>query len=69
MYKEILRSIAGVDVFPIISLCLFAAVFAVVVVKAFRTDKARLAAYAHLPLDDSCASADTAEAAERGATL
>jgi hypothetical protein len=65
MYKEILRSIAGIDVFPVISLCLFAGVFAVVLIRAIRADKARLAAYANLPLDGS----DVEPTSDRGATL
>ena len=51
MYKDILRSIAGIDVFPVISLCLFLAVFAVVVVWTWRLDRERLAHDARLPLD------------------
>ena len=51
MYKEILRSIAGIEVFPIVSLCLFVGVFAVVLVWAMRADRLRLARHARLPLD------------------
>jgi hypothetical protein len=51
MYKDILRSIAGVDVFPIISLCLFVGVFAIALVRTMRVDRARMARYASLPLD------------------
>ena len=74
MYKEILRSIAGVDVFPVISLCLFVGVFAIVLARTLRTDKARLASYANLPLEDSGpivpgAAGDGEHISDRGATL
>jgi cytochrome c oxidase cbb3-type subunit IV len=51
MYKEILRSIAGIEVFPVISLCLFVVVFAVVLVWTSRLDGAWLARSAGLPLE------------------
>ena len=75
MYKEILRSIAGVDVFPVISLCLFVGVFAIVLARTLRTDKAQLASYAHLPLDDADpatgarAAVDVEHISNRRATL
>ena len=51
MYKDILQSIAGIDVFPVISLCLFVAVFAIVLVWTSRLDAAWLSRSARLPLD------------------
>ena len=51
MYKEILRSMVGIEVFPLLSLCLFVLVFAVVLVRTSRLDAARLARLAQLPLD------------------
>lgn len=51
MYKEILRSIAGIEVFPLISLGLFVAVFTLVVVYAVRLDAARATHMAGLPLE------------------
>jgi hypothetical protein len=51
MYKEILRSIVGIEIFPIISLCLFVSVFTVVLVWAARLDRGWLARQAELPLD------------------
>jgi hypothetical protein len=53
MYKEILRSIAGIEVFPLLSLGVFVAVFVLVLVWAFRLDAARLRQMSHLPLDPS----------------
>lgn len=62
MYKEILRSIAGIEVFPIISLGLFLAVFAAVVVYAIRLDGRRVARFAQLPLDTNDAPVATTPA-------
>ena len=53
MHKEVLRAIAGVDVFPVISLCMFFAVFAIVLVRTIRLDSARVARCARLPLEES----------------
>lgn len=52
MYKELLRSITGVQVFPIVSLCLFVGVFLFVIVRAYRLDASRLSQLARLPFDD-----------------
>ena len=74
MYKEILRSIAGIDVFPVVSLCLFVCVFAGVLVWAMRADRARLTHCANLPLDgpDGAGAREMEPArniSHRGATL
>ena len=52
MYKELLRSIVGIEIFPIISLCLFFGVFTLVVIKACRLDGRSAARLARLPLDE-----------------
>lgn len=51
MYKDILQSITGIEIFPVISLCLFVAVFTVVIVWTSRLDGAWLARIAALPLE------------------
>ena len=51
MYADILRSITGVSVFPVISLLLFVAVFTSVLVWAVRADRHELQRKARLPLD------------------
>jgi hypothetical protein len=51
MHKDILRAMAGIEVFPVISLCLFVAVFAVVLFRTLRLDRDRVARYARLPLE------------------
>ena len=53
MYKEILQSIAGIEVFPVISLVLFVAVFAAVIISVARMDRTRAEGLAALPLDES----------------
>jgi hypothetical protein len=52
MYKEILQSIAGVEVFPVISLVLFVAVFTIVLIRVLRADRAELQRQAALPLEE-----------------
>jgi hypothetical protein len=52
MYKEVLRTIAGIEVFPLLSLFVFLTVFVVMLVWVVRLDKARLSRYANLPLDE-----------------
>ena len=41
MYKEILRSIAGIEIFPVVSLLLFVTVFTVVLVWTCSASTAR----------------------------
>ena len=53
MYKEVLRTIAGIEIFPVLSLVIFMTVFVVMLVWVLRLDRDRLAAYASLPLDDA----------------
>jgi hypothetical protein len=68
MYKEILRSITGIEIFPLVSLCLFVAVFAVVLVWTSRLDGAWLARSAGLPLEpDRQGTSDRTADLERGA--
>ena len=51
MYKEILRAIGGIEVYPILSLLIFVAVFAGVIVQVIRLDRTRLRHEETLPLD------------------
>ena len=52
MYKETLRSIAGIGVFPVISLLLFMAVFATAAVRTLRMRRDVADRLASLPLED-----------------
>jgi len=52
MYQEVLRDIEGIGIFPAVSLLVFFAVFALVVIYAARLDRAGVRHMAALPLDD-----------------
>jgi hypothetical protein len=52
MYKEVLRTITGIEIFPVLSLVIFLAVFLIMLAWVLGIDRDRLAAYARLPLDD-----------------
>jgi len=61
MHIETLRAIAGIEIFPVVSLLLFVTVFTVVLVWTLRLDRTRVAAAAHLPLDGTAPSAGAAD--------
>jgi hypothetical protein len=52
MYTEILRSIAGIHIFPVISLVLFIAFFTGMLVRVMRLERSQVDRYARLPLED-----------------
>ncbi len=52
MYKDILLSIAGIEVFPVISLILFVIVFTTVLISVARMDRTRAHSLAVIPLDE-----------------
>lgn len=68
MYKDVLRTIVGIEVFPVLSLLIFMTVFAVMLVWVMRLDRRTLSTYANLPLQDAPAP-DTRPDAVRGAQL
>lgn len=49
MYKEILRSVSGIGVFPVISLVLFFTVFTVMLVRVLKMDRGRASRLAAIP--------------------
>ena len=51
MYKDVLRSMEGVEVFPSISLILFFTFFILLIVYLIRSGKQHWEAAANLPLD------------------
>jgi hypothetical protein len=53
MYLETLRGIAGIGIFPALSLLLFVVIFAVVLYRVARMDRAQVLRYADLPFDGS----------------
>lgn len=52
MHIETLRGIAGVGIFPALSLVVFVAVFVVVLVRVARMDRASVRRFSNLPLDE-----------------
>ncbi|HXW06757.1 MAG TPA: hypothetical protein VD833_16095 [Vicinamibacterales bacterium] len=62
MYQDILRSTAGIEMFPIFSLLLFVTLFAIVVIAVLRMDRSRVATLARLPLE---IDEETPEGADR----
>jgi hypothetical protein len=58
MYKEILQSIPGVSAYPLFSLFLFFAVFAIVLVWVFRMKKNYITHMSSLPLDSNTTQRD-----------
>lgn len=59
MHKEVMRAIAGIDVFPVISLVLFVIVFTVAVIRALRLDRRLVEQLSLLPLDGEHAAPGT----------
>lgn len=51
MYKEIMRSIEGVEIFPVIGLLLFIAFFVWMVIRVWRSDKSWLDDMASMPTE------------------
>jgi hypothetical protein len=51
MYKETLRAIDGIGLFPVVSLLLFVTVFTVALVRVLRMDRGVVARLASQPLD------------------
>jgi cytochrome c oxidase cbb3-type subunit 3 len=52
MFKEILNSISGIEIWPIIGLFLFMGLFAGIVVWVFRLDKRFIKKMEELPLEE-----------------
>jgi hypothetical protein len=61
MYKEILRNISGVGVFPAVSLVLFCLVFTAMLVRVFRMSRAETERLARLPFDAAPAARQEAD--------
>jgi cbb3-type cytochrome oxidase subunit 3 len=53
MIRNVLESIDGVDIYPIISLTIFFTLFTAALVYAFRANKDSIKTLAELPLKDS----------------
>ena len=53
MYLETLRGIVGIGIFPALSLVLFVVIFAVVLYRVARMERAEVLRHADLPFDGS----------------
>lgn len=51
MYKNVLQTIEGVGIFPLLSMLIFLAVFLAAIIWFFKADKEHLQHMAELPLD------------------
>jgi cytochrome c oxidase cbb3-type subunit 4 len=56
MYKEILQSIEGIEIYPLISLFIFLALFAGITIWIIRLDKKYVKKMEILPLDEGAES-------------
>jgi cytochrome c oxidase cbb3-type subunit 3 len=63
MYKETLRGIAGVGLFPAISLLLFVLVFTIMLIRVLRMDRADAQRLAALPLEEGASASTSPEVA------
>ena len=61
MYKNVLQTIEGIGIYPLISMLIFQAVFLVVVIWFFRADKNYLLHMSRLPLDQNQSRKDQDE--------
>jgi len=64
MHADVLRAIAGIEVFPVFSLVLFVTFFSIVLVRTSRLDRKRLASFAAIPLDGTSTETETSHDAE-----
>lgn len=53
MYKEVLRHIAGIEIFPIISLIIFFSFFVITTIIWMKKSKKEIEELANIPLDDA----------------
>jgi cytochrome c oxidase cbb3-type subunit IV len=56
MYKEVLRSITGIEIWPLISLTIFFAFFVGLLLWVWMADKKYIDQMSHLPMDDDSSS-------------
>ena len=61
MYKDILLTITGIQVFPVVSLVLFMIVFGAALISVARMDRVQERRLALLPLDDTTAGGERRE--------
>ncbi len=59
MIKQTLQSLAGIEVFPIISLIIFFVIFTIVCIWAFSLDKEVITEMERIPLDNDMTDGDS----------
>ena len=59
MYKELLQSIEGIEIYPLISLFIFLSLFAGITVLILKLDKKYVKEMETLPLDDGTKNENT----------
>lgn len=52
MYKEVLRSIENIEIFPVVSLVIFVGFFAIVLIGTFKTKQSTIDELSNIPLND-----------------
>jgi hypothetical protein len=65
MYTEVLRAISGIEIFPVISLIVFVAVFSGMLIWTARLPRRELVELSHLPLDRPSPGAGESAASAR----
>ena len=53
MHKNVLESISGIEVYPLISLLIFFVFFVIMIIWLFRVDKSYLEKMSSLPLEET----------------
>jgi cytochrome c oxidase cbb3-type subunit 4 len=53
MYKEVLRTIQGVEIYPLISLGIFFLFFIITLVRVLKTDKKEIQEMSNIPFSDA----------------
>jgi len=53
MHKNVLESISGIEIYPLISLVIFFAFFIIIIIWLFKVDKLYLEKMSRLPLEDT----------------
>ncbi|MDP5171043.1 MAG: cbb3-type cytochrome c oxidase subunit 3 [Bacteroidia bacterium] len=69
MYKDVLRSISGIDIFPVIAILIFMIFFIGLFVYVLRLDKKEVSEMASLPFDDDTLKTSPSSPYLNGQTL
>ena len=53
MEKEVLRAIAGIDIYPVVSLVIFFVFFVIIIIRTIKADKRVIEKMSNLPLENN----------------